>query len=129
MDDKSEQRYLDETGNQLWSQTEDRFIGFLHKVIRLAVKVLLALMVAVIAWGICDVIYVLYQRFVEPPFLLLNINNILATFGAFLAVLIETQIAAFSRSFGKICKASTPAHAPHLHPCRRRKSWLILTCS
>ncbi|MCK4710188.1 MAG: hypothetical protein KAU21_16345, partial [Gammaproteobacteria bacterium] len=61
-------------------------MGFLHKIIRVAVKVLAVLMVAVIVWGIGDVIYVLYQRLMEPPFLLLSISDILATFGAFLAV-------------------------------------------
>ena len=49
-------------------------------------------MVLVIVWGIGDVMYVLYQRLVEPPFLLLSINDILATFGAFLAVLIAIEI-------------------------------------
>ncbi|RLA28259.1 MAG: hypothetical protein DRR11_16935 [Gammaproteobacteria bacterium] len=67
-------------------------MGFLHKIIRIAVKVLAALMVAVIVWGIGDVIFVLYQRLMEPPFLLLSISDILATFGAFLAVLIAIEI-------------------------------------
>ncbi len=49
-------------------------------------------MVFVILWGIGDVIYVLYQRFTEPPFLLLNIGDILTTFGSFLAVLIAIEI-------------------------------------
>ena len=49
-------------------------------------------MVLVIVWGIGDVIYVLYQRITSPPFLLLSINDILATFGAFLAVLIAIEI-------------------------------------
>lgn len=49
-------------------------------------------MVLVIVWGIGDVIYVLYQRLTQPPFLLLQINDILATFGAFLAVLIAIEI-------------------------------------
>ena len=53
---------------------------------------LAALMVAVIVWEIGDVIYVLYQRLIEPPFLLLSISDILATFGAFLAVLIAIEI-------------------------------------
>ena len=34
----------------------------------------------------------MYQRLVEPPFLLLSISDILATFGAFLAVLIAIEI-------------------------------------
>ena len=49
-------------------------------------------MVLVIVWGIGDVIYVLYQRVTEPPFMLLQISDILATFGAFLAVLIAIEI-------------------------------------
>jgi uncharacterized membrane protein (DUF373 family) len=56
------------------------------------VKVLAVLMVLVIVWGIGDVIYGLYQRLVEPPYLFLQINDIFATFGAFLAVLIGIEI-------------------------------------
>ncbi len=92
MNNKNEKEYFGEPGHELGSETEDLFIDFLHKVIRLAVKVLSVLMVAVIVWGIGDVIYVLYQRLIDPPFLLLRINDILATFGAFLAVLIAIEI-------------------------------------
>ncbi len=81
-----------EPGHELVDDSEDAYMGFLHKIIRIAVKVLAALMVAVIVWGIGDVIYVLYQRLMEPPFLLLSISDILATFGAFLAVLIAIEI-------------------------------------
>ena len=49
-------------------------------------------MVAVIVWGIGDVVYVLYQRLITPPLFLLSISDILATFGAFLAVLIAIEI-------------------------------------
>jgi uncharacterized membrane protein (DUF373 family) len=48
--------------------------------------------VIVIVWGIGDVVYNLYQRLAEPPFLLLQINDILATFGALLAVHIAIEI-------------------------------------
>ena len=71
---------------------EDPFMGFLHKIIRIAVKVLATLMVFVIVWGIGDVLYVLHQRLTTPPFMLLKIGDILATFGAFLAVLIAIEI-------------------------------------
>jgi uncharacterized membrane protein (DUF373 family) len=81
-----------EPGHDLHLEHEDPTIRFLHRIIRLAVKVLAILMVIVIVWGIGDVIYVLYQRLTEPPFLLLQINDILATFGAFLAVLIAIEI-------------------------------------
>lgn len=83
---------LVEPGHDLTIKHEDPFIEFLHRIIRFAVKILAALMVLVIVWGIGDVIYVLYQRINTPPFLLLSINDILATFGAFLAVLIAIEI-------------------------------------
>lgn len=81
-----------EPGHDLHLEHEDATIRFLHRIIRVAVKILAVLMVFVIIWGIGDVIFVLYQRLKEPPFLLLQINDILATFGAFLAVLIAIEI-------------------------------------
>lgn len=88
----NEKNNFTEPGHDLAEGHDDPFINLLHHVIRVAVKVLAALMVLVIVWGIGDVIYVLYQRIVAPPFLLLSINDILATFGAFLAVLIAIEI-------------------------------------
>jgi uncharacterized membrane protein (DUF373 family) len=58
----------------------------------MAVKVLAILMTLVIIWGVGDVIYVLYQRLMAPPLYLLNISDVFATFGAFLAVLIGIEI-------------------------------------
>lgn len=87
-----ERQHLVEPGHDLSKGHEDPFIDVLHKSIRVAVKVLAVLMVAVIIWGIGDVVWVLYWRIVEPPFLLLSINDILATFGSFLAVLIAIEI-------------------------------------
>ena len=77
---------------ELPSVHDDPLIEFLHKTIRLAVKVLAVLMVLVIIWGIGDVLYVLYMRLMEPPIYLLSISDIFATFGAFLAVLIAIEI-------------------------------------
>ncbi len=71
---------------------DDPLIEFLHRTIRVAVKILAVLMVFVIIWGIGDVIYVLYQKLKTPPVFLLSISDILATFGAFLAVLIAIEI-------------------------------------
>ncbi|MFH2048552.1 MAG: phosphate-starvation-inducible PsiE family protein [bacterium] len=89
-DKQSEPDY--EPGHDLHMEHEDLTIRFLHRIIRVAVKILAALMVLVIVWGIGDVVYVLFQRLIQPPFLLLNISDILATFGAFLAVLIAIEI-------------------------------------
>jgi len=92
MTDDAKHDHLHEPGHDLHLGHEDPTIRWLHRVIRFAVKVLAVLMVLVIVWGTGDVVYVLYQRLAEPPFMLLQINDILATFGAFLAVLIAIEI-------------------------------------
>jgi uncharacterized membrane protein (DUF373 family) len=92
MDESRDRRLPHEPGHDLQEEHEDPIVAFLHRTIRLAVKVLAVLMVVVIVWGIGDVVWVLYQRMVEPPFMLLRISDILATFGSFLAVLIAIEI-------------------------------------
>lgn len=71
---------------------EDMVIHRLQMVIRFCVRVLAVLMTFVILWGILDVIYVFYVKLTTPPYFLLNINDILSTFGAFMAVLIAIEI-------------------------------------
>jgi uncharacterized membrane protein (DUF373 family) len=71
---------------------EDSFIQFLHRTIRTGVKFLAMLMTFVILLGIVDVIYVIYEKMTTPPFLLMTTDEILDTFGAFLAVLIAIEI-------------------------------------
>lgn len=74
------------------SEEKDPLIRILHQIIRYAVRALAVLMVLVILWGIADVVWVLYKQLSAPPYLLLNIQDILTTFGAFLAVLIAIEI-------------------------------------
>ena len=71
---------------------KDPLIRFLHKMIRLGVKILAVIMVAVIFWGIGDVIWVLVRRLSQPPFFVLKMNDILFLFGAILVVLIAIEI-------------------------------------
>jgi len=71
---------------------DDPLIRGLAKSIRYAVRILAVLMVLVIWWGVADVIYVLYARISTHPYYLLNIGDIFATFGAFMAVLIAIEI-------------------------------------
>ncbi len=78
--------------DELPVEHDDAFIRFLHNIIHFSVRVLAALMVLLILWGVADVILVLYQRLMAPPFMLLKIDDIVATFGAFLAVLIAIEI-------------------------------------
>lgn len=76
----------------LESSPSEPFIAFLQRIIHFAVRVLAVLMTFVILWGIGDVVWMLYNQLIAPPFLLLNINDILAVFGAFMAVLIAIEI-------------------------------------
>ncbi len=68
------------------------FTERLRIVIRFAVRCLAVLMVFVILMGVIDVVWVLYNKLISPPFMLLQISDILATFGAFMAVLIAIEI-------------------------------------
>jgi uncharacterized membrane protein (DUF373 family) len=70
----------------------DPYFRGLHRIIRFAIRVLALLMVAVILWGVGDVVYIIYDRLISPPFLILDINDIFYTFGAFMAVLIAVEI-------------------------------------
>ena len=71
---------------------KDPFIRFLNRVIRIGVKVLAVLMVAVILWGISDVVWVMVRRLTQPPYFLLKLEDILFLFGAILVVLIAIEI-------------------------------------
>lgn len=63
-----------------------------QQLILIAVKFLVVLMAVVILWGVFDVVWVLYDRLKTPPVMLLTISDILATFGAFIAVMIAIEI-------------------------------------
>jgi uncharacterized membrane protein (DUF373 family) len=78
--------------SELSMDDKDPIIRRLHQVIRIGVKVLAVLMTLLILWGIGDVIWIMIHRLRQPPFLILKINDILATFGGFLAVLIAIEI-------------------------------------
>lgn len=78
--------------DEIPEQSDDPLLNVLHKAIRLAVRFLAILMVLVIFWSIADVMYVLYERLKTPPFMLLDVEDILQVFGAFMAVLIAIEI-------------------------------------
>jgi uncharacterized membrane protein (DUF373 family) len=71
---------------------DESLVRGLHWVIRMAVRVLAVLMTGVIVFGVADVCYVLYKRLMSEPKGFLEITDILATFGAFMAVLIAIEI-------------------------------------
>lgn len=74
------------------AEQEDWLIALARKGILHAVRMLAVLMVFVIWWGVADVIYVLYTRIGDHPIYLLEIRDIFATFGAFMAVLIAVEV-------------------------------------
>ena len=73
-------------------QHEIKLLKVLDRIIHNCALAIACIMVLVIAWGVADILYVLYQRLMAPPFLLLEIKDIFATFGAFMAVLIAIEI-------------------------------------
>jgi uncharacterized membrane protein (DUF373 family) len=80
------------THEELPMTHEDPFIQFLHRTIRAGVKFMALLMVVVILFGIIDIVFVLYDKLIDPPIFQLTINELLETFGAFMAVLIAIEI-------------------------------------
>ncbi|QTF91760.1 phosphate-starvation-inducible PsiE family protein [Halomonas sp. BM-2019] len=78
--------------DELPEEHEDPLIRRLHVIIRYAIKLLAMLMVLVIIWGVLDVIYVLYTKFLAPPVLLFEVSDIFVIFGAFMVVLIAVEI-------------------------------------
>jgi uncharacterized membrane protein (DUF373 family) len=74
------------------SNPNEPLVQKLRTVIRMALRVLAVLMTFVILWGVADVLLVMYQELSAPPFMLLTISDILALFGAFMAVLIAVEI-------------------------------------
>jgi uncharacterized membrane protein (DUF373 family) len=74
------------------SNPKEPLIQVLRVVIHMAVRVMAVLMTIVILWGVADVVMVLYRELRKPPVMLLTITDILALFGAFMAVLIAIEI-------------------------------------
>jgi uncharacterized membrane protein (DUF373 family) len=70
----------------------DPIIRVLHGIIRMSVRVLAILMLAVILWGIADVVLVIFAALKEPPHLLLTVSDIFTAFNAILVVLIAIEI-------------------------------------
>ena len=83
---------MKESHDELPTKHEDALVSSLNKLIKIAVKGLAIMMVAVIFWGVGDVAYVMYHNVLSPPFMLLGVDDIFKTFAAFLAVLIAIEI-------------------------------------
>lgn len=77
---------------KLVKKEEDRFLWHLKKIIHLSLKSLALLMIIVIIFGVIDVGWTIYQRFVAEPRFILTMGDVLATFGAFMVVLIAIEI-------------------------------------
>lgn len=72
--------------------TESILISRIYILVKHCVRLLSILMAFVIVMGVIDVGWTLYQKLVTPPLMILTISDMLATFGAFMAVLIAIEI-------------------------------------
>lgn len=89
----SEMQGFNELHQELSPEFHDPYIRVLHIVIRLSVRLLAALMVIVILWGVADVFYVIYQNLTSPPLLMmLSVHDIFEIFAAVMVVLIGIEI-------------------------------------
>ena len=103
---------------------EDLLVTRLKSSICYAARVLAVLMVLMIWWGVADVVYLLYCRVSTHPYFLLEISDILATFGAFMAVLIATAVCP-PRFFVKLLRLCTPRVFPAVHKGRGVSSFAL----
>jgi uncharacterized membrane protein (DUF373 family) len=71
---------------------DDKLLCRLKYIIHFAVRVLAVLMVFVIVMGVIDVAWMIYEKLFQAPRFILTISDMLATFGAFMAVLIAIEI-------------------------------------
>jgi len=71
---------------------DDKLMKAMQFVIRGIVRILAVLMTIVIVLGTVDVGWILYTSTMKEPVFVLTITDILATFGAFMAVLIAIEI-------------------------------------
>ncbi|MFW7378571.1 MAG: phosphate-starvation-inducible PsiE family protein [Oligoflexus sp.] len=65
---------------------------FLRVIIRFIVRLLAIMMTALIALGAIDVAWMMHEAAMREPRYILTMKDILATFGAFMAVLIAIEI-------------------------------------
>lgn len=87
-----ENSQVTEMHHELSRTHHDPLIRFLHPVIAFCVRILAVLMVIIIAFGVMDVAYVLFQSLASPPYYLLDVGDIFQIFGAFMVVLIGIEI-------------------------------------
>ncbi len=73
-------------------EKKEPLVRWLYVVIRFSVRLTAVLMTLVIIWSVADVAWVLYHRVMEPPIGLLDLEDILMTFSAFLVILIAIEI-------------------------------------
>jgi uncharacterized membrane protein (DUF373 family) len=71
---------------------DDKLISGIYRLVGYSVKLLAVLMLFVILMGVVDVGWTVYQKLMSPPRFILTISDMLATFGAFMAVLIAIEI-------------------------------------
>lgn len=73
-------------------EKNEPLIEKLQVIITWSVRALAVLMVFVIVMGVVDVGWTLYRKLISPPAYILTVSDMLASFGAFMAVLIAIEI-------------------------------------
>ncbi|MEM1430163.1 MAG: phosphate-starvation-inducible PsiE family protein [Pseudomonadota bacterium] len=71
---------------------EDPIVRRSNRLIRYAVRVMSVFMVFVIGFAVIDAVYSLYIKLASPPYLILDVSDLLDVFAAALVVLIAIEI-------------------------------------
>ena len=74
------------------ANTDDPLIARIYTSVRFMVRILAVMMAFVIVMGVVDVGWTIYQKLMTAPVFILTISDMLASFGAFMAVLIAIEI-------------------------------------
>jgi uncharacterized membrane protein (DUF373 family) len=77
---------------QLINKKDAPFLWGMKRIIHYSLKTLAGLMILVIFFGVVDVAWTLYQKLMSEPKFILTMGDVLATFGAFMVVLIAIEI-------------------------------------
>ncbi len=71
---------------------DSKFINYLQMAILYSIKFLALFMAIVIIWSIIDVGLVIFKHIIQPPYFLMEFEDIVGLFGGFLVVLIAIEI-------------------------------------
>lgn len=101
------------------AKEDDRFLWLLKQIIHLSLKALGLLMILVIIFGVIDVAWTIYQRFMAQPRFILTIGDILMTLTRSISLL---PVLSWWQPVSPIILSTNCLINPLIHLMSKRKS-------